>query len=80
MFYLVKRSKKEESVKVKTFIIVLYPILTFFLLCYYSSGVKCESLGGTGGGGYYIKLLEFSKLCPLHSFCVPWNFIINSSM
>ena len=43
--------------------------------------VKCESLGGSssGGGGYYIKLFDFLKVCPLQSFCLPWNFK-NTSM
>ena len=77
MFNHVKRSKENEQEKVKTFIIVLYPILTLSL---FGGAVKSESLGGRGGGGYYIKLFEFPKVCPLHSFCIPWNFMTRSSM
>ena len=87
MFYLVQRIKVEKEVgggylvmkKTKTLIIVLYFISLVSLMCTTTS-VKCESLGGTGGGGYYIKLLDFKKVCPLHSFCLPWNFIYSSSM
>ena len=58
-------------------------LFLLWLLCTYYTiqNVSCESLGGTGsGGGYYIKLLDFKNICPLHSFCVPWNFMYNISM
>ena len=57
-------------------------LFLLLLLCTYNvQNVSCESLGGTGsGGGYYIKLLDFKNICPLHSFCVPWNFMYKASM
>lgn len=62
---------------VKSFTIYFHIILVILLTC--TTTVKCEAIGGTGGGGYYIKLFDFRKVCPLHSFCVPWNFMFSSS-
>ena len=62
---------------------ILY-ISLLLLLCTYCMipNVNCEwnhekSIGS--GGGYYIKLFDFKKVCPLHSFCAPWNFVSRAS-
>ena len=62
---------------------ILY-INLLLLLCTYCGipNVNCEwnhekSIGS--GGGYYIKLFDFKKVCPLHSFCAPWNFVSRAS-
>ena len=76
-----KRKGSRDKVIKKSLIIILHCMLLSFISLYMplKTGIKCESLGGTGGGGYYIKLLDFEKVCPLHSFCVPWNFMYSSS-
>ena len=68
MFQLLKGNGKWAAIS--------YSVIGYFLyqnLCHLCI-VHGESLGGgPGGGGYYIKLLDFEKICPLHSFCLPWN-------
>ena len=76
-----KRKGSRDKVIKKSLIIIIHCMLLSFISLYtpLKTSIKCESLGGTGGGGYYIKLLDFEKVCPLHSFCVPWNFMYSSS-
>ena len=51
-------------------------VFLLFYLCFSSMKVIC---GTSTTGGYYVNLLQFPHLCPLTSFCTPWNPVTSST-